>query len=37
MGMLIKGELVNDWLDKEMSAGEFRRMESTFRHWVTPD
>ncbi|HED34883.1 MAG TPA: glutathione S-transferase family protein [Gammaproteobacteria bacterium] len=37
MGMLIKGELVNDWLDKEMSAGEFRRMESTFRHWVTAD
>lgn len=37
MGMLIKGELVHDWLDKEMDEGEFRRMESTFRNWVTAD
>lgn len=36
MGMLIKGELVDNWLDKEMDEGEFKRMESTFRNWVTP-
>lgn len=37
MGMLIKGELADSWLDKEISEGEFKRMESTFRHWVTAD
>jgi len=37
MGMLIKGKLVENWLDKEIDAGEFKRMESTFRHWVTAD
>ncbi len=37
MGMLINGELANSWLDKEIEEGEFKRMESNFRHWVTPD
>ncbi len=37
MGMLINGKPVNNWLDKEMDKGEFKRMESTFRHWVTED
>lgn len=37
MGMLIKGELVDDWLAKEQNDGEFDRMESSFRHWVTAD
>lgn len=37
MGMLINGELANSWLDKEIDEGEFKRMESTFRHWVTAD
>ncbi len=37
MGMLINGELANSWLDKEIEEGEFKRMESSFRHWVTPD
>ena len=37
MGMLINGELANSWLDKEIEEGEFKRMESIFRHWVTPD
>ena len=37
MGMLIKGELVDNWLDKEMDEGEFKRMESTYRNWVTCD
>ncbi|MDA3870655.1 MAG: glutathione S-transferase family protein [Gammaproteobacteria bacterium] len=37
MGMLINGELADSWLDKEIEAGEFKRMESSFRHWVTLD
>ena len=37
MGMLINGELADGWLDKEQDEGEFDRMESTFRHWVTVD
>jgi len=37
MGMLINGELVDSWLDKEIDEGEFNRMESTFRNWVTKD
>lgn len=35
--MLLKGRLVKDWLAQEIDRGEFRRMESTFRHWVTAD
>ncbi|VAW93025.1 Glutathione S-transferase, omega [hydrothermal vent metagenome] len=37
MGMLINGELVDSWLDKEIDKGEFKRMESSFRSWVTAD
>ncbi len=37
MGMLINGELVDSWLDKEIDKGEFKRMESSFRNWVTVD
>lgn len=37
MGMLINGELAESWLDKELDEGEFKRMESSFRHWVTAD
>jgi len=37
MGMLINGQLGNSWLDKEIEEGEFKRMESSFRHWVTAD
>lgn len=37
MGMLINGELVSDWLEKELDEGEFKRMESSFRNWVTRD
>lgn len=37
MGMLINGELVENWLEKEIDDGEFKRMESTFRSWVTVD
>jgi len=35
--MLIKGKLVDNWLDKEIEEGEFKRMGSTFRNWITPD
>jgi len=37
MGMLLKGELVDNWLERENDEGEFKRMASTFRHWVTAD
>ncbi|HHJ34574.1 MAG TPA: glutathione S-transferase family protein, partial [Gammaproteobacteria bacterium] len=37
MGMLIRGKLVDNWLDKEMEEGDFKRMESTYRNWVTAD
>lgn len=37
MGMLIDGKLANSWLEKEQKEGEFDRMESSFRHWVTAD
>ncbi|VAW54098.1 Glutathione S-transferase, omega [hydrothermal vent metagenome] len=37
MGMLIKGKLTDDWLAKEMDSGEFKRMDSTFRDWVSGD
>ncbi len=37
MGMLIKGELVDNWLEKEIDEGEFKRMESSFRNWITHD
>lgn len=37
MAMLINGDLASSWLDKEIEAGEFKRMESAFRHWVTAD
>jgi len=37
MGMLINGELAENWLEKEIDEGEFKRMESSFRNWITPD
>ena len=37
MGMLVKGELVDNWLAREIDKGEFNRMESSCRNWVTPD
>ncbi len=35
MGMLIKGKLVNNWLEKEIDDGDFKRMQSSFRNWIT--
>lgn len=37
MAMMIKGQLQQDWLEKEIEDGDFKRMESTFRNWITPD
>ena len=37
MSLLIKEALANNWLDKEIDEGEFKRVESPFRHWVTAD
>ena len=37
MGMLMKGKLVDNWLDAEIEEGEFKRMESSFRNWITAD
>ena len=37
MSLLIKGRLEEDWLEAETDEGEFRRMDSRFRHWVTAD
>ncbi|MFA7552643.1 MAG: glutathione S-transferase family protein [Spongiibacteraceae bacterium] len=37
MGLLVKGEWVDQWYDTESSGGEFIRQDSGFRHWVTAD
>ncbi|MFW2374621.1 MAG: glutathione S-transferase family protein [Gammaproteobacteria bacterium] len=37
MAMMIKGQLQQDWLQKEIEDGDFKRMESTFRNWITTD
>ena len=37
MAMMIKGQLQQDWLEKEIEDGDFKRMESTFRNWITMD
>lgn len=37
MSLLIKGELKDDWLESEQEEGEFVRMDSQFRHWVSAD
>ena len=36
MGLLQKGQWVDQWYDTDNSSGEFRRQESRFRHWLTP-
>ena len=37
MGYLKQGEWVDEWYDTDASDGEFKRSESVFRNWVTPD
>ena len=37
MGLLQKGQWVDQWYDTDNSGGEFRRQDSRFRSWLTPD
>lgn len=37
MGFLINGKWSPTWYDTETSKGEFKRLESVFRHWITQD
>jgi putative glutathione S-transferase len=37
MSLLIDGKLRDGWLESETREGEFVRMDSQFRHWVTVD
>ncbi|OBS10248.1 glutathione S-transferase family protein [Acidihalobacter prosperus] len=37
MSLLIKGELQSDWMAHETENGEFVRMDSQFRNWITKD
>jgi putative glutathione S-transferase len=37
MGLLVKGQWVDQWYDTESTDGRFARSESQFRNWVTAD
>ncbi|MFT7222662.1 MAG: putative glutathione S-transferase [Cellvibrionaceae bacterium] len=37
MGLLQKGKWVDQWYDTDNSSGEFRRQDSRFRNWLTPN
>lgn len=37
MGLLQKGQWVDQWYDTKNTSGEFRRQESRFRNWLTAD
>jgi putative glutathione S-transferase len=37
MGLLQKGQWVDQWYDTENSDGQFRRQDSGFRSWLTTD
>jgi len=37
MGLLQNGQWVDKWYDTDESDGEFRRQDSRFRNWLTPD
>ena len=37
MGLIQKGQWVDQWYDTKTSGGEFRRQDSRFRNWVTAD
>jgi len=37
MGLLIDGQWQDQWYDTESTGGRFKRQESQFRNWVTPD
>lgn len=37
MSLIKDGKLAGDWLTEETQNGEFKRFDSVFRNWVTPD
>lgn len=37
MSLLVNGVMQPDWFEKEHEDGAFKRMDSTFRNWVTVD
>ena len=37
MGLLIDGKWEDRWHDTKSTGGAFKRSESQFRNWVTPD
>lgn len=37
MGLLQQGKWVDQWYDTDNSGGEFRRQDSRFRSWLTPN
>jgi glutathionyl-hydroquinone reductase len=37
MGMLVEGKWQDVWYDTKATKGHFKRTESQFRNWVTPD
>jgi len=37
MSLLVNGEMQFDWFEKITEGGEFSRMESSFRNWITVD
>lgn len=37
MGLLQNGQWVDQWYDTKDGQGEFRRQDSRFRNWITPD
>jgi len=37
MGLLVEGKWVDQWYDTQKTGGQFKRQESQFRNWLTPD
>ena len=37
MGLLVDGQWQDQWYDTKSTGGRFKRQESQFRNWVTPD
>ena len=37
MGLLVKGEWVDQWYDTSATGGSFVRTDTQFRNWITPD
>lgn len=37
MGLLVDGKWQNRWYDTKSTGGRFKRQQSRFRNWITPD